>query len=203
MALATLDEVKTALGVTGPGDDVLLEQLRAAAEGFVEQHCGRAFAGGSFTEYLPGGGRMAFLRNFPVDSVASVYVDARRVFDPPTLRAADTYHVHAARGVVESLDGPFVPPRPDRAGRSDLFPGAVKVTYSAPAAVPAAVRKAYTDLIGHWFHQVKTHVATGQVNVLQTTSGTTVTAYPWGQAGGFSLPAGVLQLLKAYRVPAV
>lgn len=203
MALGTLDDVKTALGVTGTADDDLLDQLCAAAEGFVGEHCGRAFAGGSFTEYLPGGGRMAFLRNFPVDAVASVYVDASRAFAANTLRDPDTYYVHAARGVIENLDGPFVPPRPVRSPGSELFPGAVKVTYSTTTTVPPAVQKAYTELVGHWYRQVKTHAATGQVNLLQTTAGGVVTEYPWGQSGGFRVPVGVLQLLATYRVPAV
>ena len=61
--------------------------------------------------------------------------------------------------------------------------------------------RAYAELIGHWYRQVKTQVATGQLNVIQQTNGTTVTEYPWGQSGGFRLPAGVLALLAPYRMP--
>jgi hypothetical protein len=203
MPIDTLDNVKTALGVTGTGDDALLEQLRAAAEGFVEQHCGRAFAGGSFTEYHPGGGRTLFLCNFPVSAVTAVRVDPAEGFGPETTRSPSSYTVHPDRGVIVSKDGPFVPPRPGFRVGPDDFPRAVRVEYSTPSgAVPAAVCCAYTDLIGCWFRQAKTHAHLGQLNVLSRNESGVETAYPWGLAGGFAIPEGVLQLLNVYRVPA-
>lgn len=193
MALDTLANVKLHLGITTSADDALLTQLQAAADAFIEEHCSRTFTGGSFTEDHPGGARAVFLRNFPVSAVTSVKVDTNRVFGAETTLDASDYILHAERGVIESVEGPFVP---------FAAPASVRVAYTTPSSqVPAAVTRAYAELIGHWYREAKTAVATGQQNLLQQTSGTTVTEYPWGQSGGFRLPTGVLQLLEPYRVP--
>ena len=194
MPIATLDAVKLMLGVTGTADDTLLDALRDAADEFLPRHCGRGFCGGSYTEDHPGG-RLVFLRQFPVAAVTSVKVDSTRVFGTETVVDATRYLVHPDRGVVESLNGPFA------AG-----PGTVRVAYTvATDQVPAAVVRAYAELVGHWFRQAKTAAATGQTNTLTVCdTGTGMeTKYPWGQSGGFKVPAGVLALLAPYRVPAV
>ena len=75
MAIDTLANVKQALAVTGTADDALLGQLQAAADSFIETFCGRTFAGGTFTEYHPGGAKVLFLTSYPVASVTSVRVE--------------------------------------------------------------------------------------------------------------------------------
>jgi len=76
------------------------------------------------------------------------------------------------------------------------------VSYSTPTnAVPTAVKRAYAELIGHWYRQAKTYEATGQVNVIQKTDGSELTEYPWGQSGGYRLPVPVKQVLDLFRVP--
>ena len=204
MALATLSDVKTHLGITTAADDTLLAQLQTSADDFVEQYCGRSFAGGSFTEDHSGGARMAFLRNYPVTAVTSVKVDPDRAFGTETVLDPADYYVHADRGVVEALGGPFVPSRPGWRVGADDFPGAVRIAYTtATGQVPAAITRAYAELIGHWYRQVKTHGTLTHLNQLQQTNGSVVTEYPWGQSGGFRIPTGVLQLLERYRVPCV
>ena len=75
-----------------------------------------------------------------------------------------------------------------------------RFTYStAASAVPDAIRRAYVELIGHWFRQAKTWSITDQQNVRIKTNGTDVTEYPWGQSGGYALPAGVTTLLDPFR----
>jgi uncharacterized phiE125 gp8 family phage protein len=193
MAIDTLANVKTQLGVTGTTDDALLTKLQAAADDFIARHCGRAFDGGSYTEDLDGGGRMLVLTNYPIQAVTSVSVDPARAFGPETVVPSDEYFIHPDDGTVETLGAPF-----GRVGE----PGTVRVVYStATGSVPQSVCRAYAELIGHWYRQVKTQVATGQLNVIQQTNGTTVTEYPWGQSGGFRLPNGVLALLAPFRVP--
>ncbi len=202
MAIDTLSNVKSQLGITTAADDALLTQLQAAADAFVQQYCQRSFIGGTFTEDHPGGARTIFLQNYPITSVTSVMVDPDRAFGPETVVDPADYFVHADRGVVESLGGPFVPSRPGWPVRAEDFPGAVRITYTtATGQVPADVCRAYAELVGHWYRQVKTQVATGQENLIQQTNGSVVTEYPWGQSGGFRVPAGVLQLLRQYRVP--
>jgi hypothetical protein len=142
------------------------------------------------------------LRNYPVTAVTSVKVDPDRAFGAETVLDPASYYVHSERGVVESLGGPFVPSRPGwRVGAED-FPGAVRIAYTtATGQVPAAVGRAYAELVGHWYRQVKTHSSLNFLNQLQLTNGSVVTEYPWGQSGGFRVPTGVLQLLEGYRVP--
>lgn len=195
MSLDTLANVKLAVGVSGSDDDDLLEHLMLAADDFVERQCGRNFAGGDFTEFHSGGTRLIFLANFPVEDVASVKVDSTRTFGAETVLDPSKYVVHPDRGVIVSLYGPFLRPGDQ--------PATVKVEYSTPTgSVPATVARAYAELIGFWFRQAKTAAALGQVNTLSVVEGDVQTNYPAGQAAGFPIPPGVLQLLSRYRVPA-
>src|SRR5438105_3457647 len=123
----TLANVKTGMMIGGSGDDTLLNQLMDGADAFITQHTGRDFGGGTFTETHPAGRTTLFLRNFPVTSVTSVKVDPARQFGSDTVRPADTYVLHADRGLIESLTGPFLTPR---TGMRDDWPAAVQVVYA-------------------------------------------------------------------------
>lgn len=198
--LDTLANVKLALMVTDSADDALLTRIMGAADSFVAQYTERAFVGGSFTETHPAGGSLVFLHNFPVASVGSLRVDPTRAFGTETTRSADSYVIHADRGVIESLSGPFLLPRPGKGPRD--WPEAVQVAYTTPTGqVPPAVLQAFTDLIGHWYREAKTHAGLNFEMLTQLTAGTDTKTYPWGVSGGFRLPAAVLQLLKPFRVP--
>jgi uncharacterized phiE125 gp8 family phage protein len=200
--LDTLANVKTALMIASDADNTLLTRLMDAADSFIAQYTGRAFAGGSFTETHPAGGSVLFLRNFPVASVTSLRVDPNRAFGSETERAADTYVVHPDRGVVESLTGPFLPPRPGRGARN--WPEAVQIAYTTPTGqVPPAVQSAFARLIRHWYREAKTHADLNFEMLTGQTAGTDTKTYPWGVSGGFRLPPDVLQLLKPFRVPPV
>jgi len=200
MSLDTLSNVKQAIAVSGSSDDALIGQLQSAADSFIETFCGRTFAGGTFTEFHPGGAKVIFLTNYPVTGVTEVRVDASREFDPTTVTPADRYTLHPARGVVECLDGPFVPSLPGWDVPADAFPNAVRVEYTtATGQVPAAVGRAYSELIGHWYRQAKTAAATGQLNVIQQSD----TTYPWSQSLGYKIPEGVKELLRPFRGPTV
>jgi hypothetical protein len=202
MPLDTLDNVKLGLGVTGEDDDSLLTRLMDHATAYIRDYCGKTFAGGSVTEYHPAGRAALFLANFPVDSVDDLRVDANRAFGSGTTRTTDTFVVHPDRGVVESLTGPFLPPRPGKG--SDDWPRAVKVTYTIPdAAVPTPVAEAFTQLVGFWYRQVKTNVAAGQQLLIQKTDADGTTIWSWSLTAGLKVPPGVYQLLNPYRVPAI
>jgi len=199
MPLDTLANVKTALGITTSSDDTLLSQLQEAAESWITEYCGRVFTGGTFTERFPGGRRLLLLRNFPVTSVTSVKVDSARQFGPSTLRESSTYVLHGERGVIESIDGPFLPSLASR-GPTDAYPGAVQVTYTtANNQVPAAVIRAYAELIGHWYRQVKTHVLLGQTDQLSQLQNDILIQFPRGLSQGFPLPPGIIQILDLHR----
>jgi uncharacterized phiE125 gp8 family phage protein len=189
--LDALADVKQALGVTGTDDDDLLEQLQEMADIYIERHCGRNFLGGSFTEYHAAGQRLLFLTNYPVAEVTSVKVDPDGDFGAETLRDPDSYSLHADRGVIQSQSGTFGSPAPN----------AVQVVYeTAEDAVPPPVARAYIDLIGHWYRQVKTNVELGQLNVLSRNESDIETRYA---AANATVPAAIVQTLALYRVPAV
>lgn len=197
--LNTLANVKTSLLISGTTDDAVLTRLMDAADGFIAEFTGRAFAGGTFTETHPAGRTLVFLRNWPVTSVTSVKVDANRAFGSETAWATDRYVVHAERGVVESVCGPFLWPR----GRRDDWPAALQVVYdTATSAVPPAVKEAFCQLIGHWYRFAKTAVDQDYQLLTSRINGSGQKDWPWSLAAGEPLPPGVLELLAAYRVPA-
>jgi uncharacterized phiE125 gp8 family phage protein len=200
MALDTLANVKTSLFISGTTDDAVLTRLLDAADNFIAEYTGRAFEGGSFTEVHAAGHEFVFLRNFPVDSITSLKVDAARQFGAETIRGTDTYVVHAARGVIESLEGPFLKPR---AGRTDDWPAALEVIYATPTnQVPAAVKEAFCQLIGHWYRFAKTAPAQSFEMLISKVDGSGEKEWPWSLATGNLLPPGVFQMLEPYCVPA-
>ena len=197
--LDTLANVKTSLLISGTTDDAVLTRLMDAADGFIAEFTGRQFAGGTFTETHPAGRSLAFLKNYPVDSVTGVKVDSARQFGAETLWTADRYVLHADRGVIESVCGPFLWPRK----RGHDWPGALQVVYgTATGAVPPAVKEAFVQLVGHWYRFAKT---AADQNYLMLTSQIDTNGqkdWPWSVAAGEPLPPGVRELLAAYRVPA-
>ena len=201
MPLDTIANAKSVLLVGGSGDDTMLAQLLDAADSFIEKYTGRSFAGGTFTETHPAGGPMLFLRNFPVASVTSLKVDADRAFGSGTERDTATYAIHADRGVVESRTGPFLTPY--RKGWAD-WPESVKVVYTtATGSVPAAVKQAFADLVGHWYRLAKTHVDASFLSLTELTSAGNTKGYSWSLSRGLTIPPGVLELLDGFRVPAI
>lgn len=210
MSLDTLVNVKLRLGITTAADDSLLTALMDSADTWVDQHCQRDFAGGTFTEYFPGGPAWAFLRNFPVQSVTSVKVDPAYGFGAETLWPSSAYVVHTDRGVVQSLRGPFAP----LSGAAELptpgvapwtrGPRVVQVVYvTATGAVPADVKHAYAELVGHWYRHVKTQIASGFQNITQQTLGDSTSIFSKDQIAGLPIPADVLRILERYRTPLV
>ncbi len=204
MSLDTLANVKARLGITTSADDTLLGLLQDSADAAIANYCNRDFAGGSFTEYHPGGSEFILLRNFPVDSVTSVKVDPNQVFGSDTLVSSSSYVVHTDRGVIQSVSGPFLPRNVNGLVNTDIRvwtrgPRVVQVVYAtATSSVPNDVKKAYARLVGHWYRQVKTESASNFENVAQQKYGETFVIFGKSSAG---LPADVRELLDLYRVP--
>ena len=197
--LDTLANVKTSLLIAGSTDDAVLTRLMDAADGFIAEFTSRQFAGGAFTETHPAGRSLAFLKNYPVTSVTSVKVDSARQFGAETLWTADRYVVHADRGVIESVCGPFLWPR----SRRDDWPGALQIVYAtATGAVPPAVKEAFVQLVGHWYRFAKTAADQNYQMLTSRIETSGQKDWPWSVAAGEPLPPAVLELLAAYRVPA-
>ncbi len=205
MSLDTLSNVKARLNITASADDALLTTLMAAADAWVENYCNRDFAGGNFLEEFPGGSAFVCLRNFPVEELGSVRVDPARQFGTETILSTDSYVLHAERGVVQSVVGPFLP-----AASSGLVnaavrtwpagPKVVRVEYSTLTTVPDDVKAAYARLVAAWYRQAKTETAAGFVNVSQQKFGESFVIY--GPASG-GIPEDVIALLAPSRVPLV
>lgn len=198
--LDTLANVKTSLLISGSTDDAVLSRLMDAADAFIAEYTSRAFAGGTFTEIHAAGHELVFLRNFPVDTLTSLKVDAKREFGLYTARGADTFVVHTERGVIESVDGPFLKPC-DRPGGH--WPGALQVVYSTPTGqVPPGIKEAFCQLIGHWYRMAKTAFSQNYEMLETLIDSSGEKDWPWSVSAGEPLPPGVLQLLQPYRVPA-
>ncbi|WP_202920509.1 head-tail connector protein [Urbifossiella limnaea] len=196
-----MSNVKDALLVATGDDDDTLTRLLAAADSFIAEHTGRAFGGGTFTEVHAGNTGLLFLRNYPVSAVAGVRVDAARQFGTDTILPAANYVLHADRGVIESVGGVFLRSRGRRGSAG--APGTVQVTYSTPTdAVPGAVKEALSQLVGHWYRLAKTSEDLGGVLLTETSDGAETKQYTWSLASGLKVPAGVLQILAPFRVPA-
>lgn len=188
MSLDTLANVKTRIGLTTSADDALLDLLRASADEFVTQHCGRSFEAGTYTECFPGGRPVVRLRNFPVSSVTSVKFDLSGAFGPETALATTSYSLEAERGLLWS-----------RGGRFPCGPNSLQVVYATSAAVPGDVMHAYADLVAHWYRHVKTMIASQYQDVTQQTFGVTTAIFAKDQIAGLPLPATLLRALAPYR----
>jgi hypothetical protein len=210
MSLDNLANIKARLGITGSADDALLGLLQESADRWVANHCGRDFEGGTFTEYHPGRSAFVLLRNFPVASVTSVKVDPVYSFGPETELPLATYTVHADRGVVQSLDGPFLTTArrwglvSGDLGSWVMSPRVVQVTYTtATSAVPGDVKEAYAQLVGHWYRRVKTQVGAGFQNTTQQRYGEAFSSWSVDGVAGLPVPPDIRRVLDAYRTPAV
>ena len=102
MSLDTLANVKVRLGVTTSADDTLFGLLQDSGDSVVANYCNRDFAGGTFTEFFPGGSEFVPLRNYPVASVTSVKVDPAYAFGSDTIIPITAYVLHTDRGMIQA-----------------------------------------------------------------------------------------------------
>jgi len=205
MSLDTLANIKTRLGISGSGDDTLLTKLQESAEACIRNWCERDFDGGTFTEYFAGGSSFLHLRNWPVSSVTSVNVDPAREFGSDTVIDDDRYVVHAEHGVIQAIDGPFVPLIQRGLAGSEIEswtrgPRMVQVVYAvSTGAVPDDVKEALARLVGCWYRRVKTDSGRNFLNVMQQKFGDTFVIY--GRDDDSAMPDSVRSLLSTHRGP--
>ncbi len=80
--LATLEAVKTELGISDASQDALLGLLIDQASAAIVDHCGRPFARETYKETVPGyGSNRLMLSRTPIISVASVVADSEVIVD--------------------------------------------------------------------------------------------------------------------------
>jgi hypothetical protein len=209
MSLDTLANVKTRLGIVTSADDSLIGLLQNSADKWISNYCGRDFGGGTYTEYHPGGSEFVHLKNFPVQSVTSVNIDLGYVFGSNTMLSTTAYVVHAERGVIQSLVGPFAP-RMDRQGLVNRHvynwtkgPRVIQVIYTVSAGVADDILEAYALLIGHWYRGVKTATSTNYSNLTSQHVGPVKFSYVPEKVTAYPIPPEIMVLLAPYRVPNV
>jgi hypothetical protein len=131
MALTTLAAVKEYLGLSGTGEDSLLNRLVEWATSFIQTYCGRIFFQGSYDEYHDGDGSDSVLsRQFPIVSVDTVEVDG-------VVKDSSSFVVYAPIGMIRLKSGVF--PR----GKNNI-----RLMYTAGyASLPKDLEQACIELV--------------------------------------------------------
>jgi len=131
MSLTTLSTVKEYLGLTGTGEDLLLNRLIDWATDFIHSHCGRIFPQGGYDEYIDGDGTETLLSHqFPTLSVSSLEVDG-------AVKDSASFVLYAPLGLLRLKSGVF--PR----GKKN-----VRLQYTAGyATIPKDIEQACIELV--------------------------------------------------------
>lgn len=131
MSLTTLSTVKEYLGLTGTGEDSLLNRLMDWATDFIHSYCGRIFPQGNYDEYTDGDGTETLLSHqFPVISVNSLEVDG-------AVKDSASFVLYAPLGLLKLKSGVF--PR----GKKN-----VRLQYTAGyATLPKDIEQACIELV--------------------------------------------------------
>lgn len=102
--IVNCSELRAQFKVAIKDDDHVLLPLLKAAEDKAKRYCGTVLEAEDITEYHDGDGTgVVLLRNFPVNSVATVHDDIERSYDAASLVAATDYVVEACGKLT--LDG--------------------------------------------------------------------------------------------------
>ncbi|MFN3467765.1 MAG: phage head-tail connector protein [Candidatus Brocadiales bacterium] len=131
MPLTTPTTVKEYLGLTGTGEDSLLNRLIDWSTDFVHSYCGRIFPQGTYDEYVDGDGTDTLLSHqFPIISVNSLEVDG-------VVKDSASFLLYAPLGIIRLKSGAF--PR----GKKN-----VRLQYTAGyATIPKDLEQASIELV--------------------------------------------------------
>lgn len=145
MALTTLQELKTYLGITSTSEDDRLNAFIAQATAVINNFCVRRLEDANYTEYYEGNNRREFaLKQYPVNSITSIHLDSDgyyghgdNAFSSDDLLVLGTdYTYNSVTGIVYKLSGswPAVRVAYDQATQVGQFEhglGNIKVIYNA------------------------------------------------------------------------
>lgn len=139
--LTTLARFKTEFDFDTDQHDTLLSRLVTKMSIWAQTYCERLFNAQDYTEYYSGDGSQELLvRNFPINSVASLYDDTNREYGADTLISADDIIIQGddyCFGKIELDDDWF------NVGRKNI-----KITYNAGySTVPADIEYAVQCLM--------------------------------------------------------
>ncbi|MBX4215809.1 phage gp6-like head-tail connector protein [Candidatus Parcubacteria bacterium] len=198
VALITLNELKEYLKVsTGTtGEEQILQALLNSACTWVTNYLGRNLLKQTYVEYYDGDGSVQLvLRNTPVVSITSIYVDYLRAWAADKLVNSTDYFIRKESGIVEAfyLFGNWLP------GRANI-----KVTYvagylpdidktEAQGGMPHSVRLAIKRICDHHY---RTGYTNRKLDVSSETRGDLTTTFKDGD-----MQKDVLAMLQPYRAP--
>ena len=136
--LTTYANVKEYLGLTDDNDEDFIGNLITRASDFIAKYCRRVFQDADYTEYYNGvGNRSICLKQYPVNSVASLHDDLDREYGTDHLIATTDYVIDEDAGIL-TLDGYRF-----GAGLKNI-----KVVYNAGyATIPANLEQACIELV--------------------------------------------------------
>ncbi len=92
--LTTKDVVKTYLGISGTGNDLVLDQIITQVSSMMKNETGRSFLLDTRVEYYNSlGGSLLHVRNWPITAVVSLHESLSQIFDSSTLVSPSDYFV--------------------------------------------------------------------------------------------------------------
>jgi len=99
--IATLAEMKAEVGIDDTVDDAVLTIWLLGLQGRFDARCNRKFLySASETEYFDGGFRDLLVKRWPIDSVASIHVDADQDWEDDSELESDDYLINNRRGCI-------------------------------------------------------------------------------------------------------
>lgn len=107
MAIITLAEAKTHIGITGTSEDTSLQQIVDAVNVFVGTYCHRTFESATYTEelYDGSGGPELVLKNYPIITITEILVDTEEVDERTDVGEEGYYIKNANNGILYNNAG--------------------------------------------------------------------------------------------------
>jgi uncharacterized phiE125 gp8 family phage protein len=105
VALVTLTDAKQYLKVTTSNDDAILATLINSVSAWIQGYLKRNLVSKTYTEYYSGdGSNELILRNTPIVSITSIYVDSLRAWASDNLVDSTDYIIKKGSGIVQAFN---------------------------------------------------------------------------------------------------
>lgn len=187
VALITTAEAKAFLGIptATTSENTMVNAIINSMSKFFTTYCGRNFINAEYTEYYDGTDTdKLFLKNYPIITLDSLYIDATRVFAASSLISSAYYLLNKASGIVTLFNYGIFP-----CGK-----GNIKVTYDAGYAtdsIPYDLKHACRLAV---LHAYKRHYQDKRIGLVSETIGDRTMSY-----ANEDLPITVKSILNRYK----
>ena len=192
MGLATLTEIKDALGITDTNNDTQITALLEPISTLIEREAGRGFSSETTTERHMGGDPSIALRRWPVASITTVTDKATG-----EALASDQYDFEGDTGLLRRLPlgSQWAEARVDQIVylRENVPVLRWEIVYvGGPATAPEDVKLAL-------FYSIESSLNGGMGGMQSEKDGDYAYVRATGSAGAGSLPANALAILQSYK----